>query len=172
MPRMRRALGILPLTALLLAACARGTGAGADDGSAASGSTAAAASATAAASTGATATVGRTDIGEVVGDPAAYEGQEITILGRVDAVLADGQAFTTSPSGDENDILVVVAAGANVEKDISERAVVFVTGTVVPFTGDDLAAIGATLGVDELADYQGDYAIVATAVRDPLSPGS
>lgn len=171
MVRMRRALGILPLTALLLAACARGTGAGAsNEPMTPSGSTPAMPTASASASE--PASTGRIDIGELVGDPASFEGQDITILGRVDTVLADGRAFTTSASGDDNNILVVVADGATVDKDIAEKAVVFVTGTVVPFTGDDLAAVGATIGADQLSAYQGDYAIVATEIGDPLNSNS
>src|SRR5574338_101649 len=139
MVRMRRALGILPVIALLLAACARGTGAGATDTSTEpSGSSAnqPSTSASAAPSASEAATTGRIDIGALVGDAASYQGQEITVLGRVDSVLADGKAFTTSPNG------------------------------------DDIAAAGAAIGVDQLADYQGDYVIVASDIADPLNSGS
>lgn len=175
MARMRRALGILPITALLLAACARGTGAGGSDASMAppmSSSGGSSASASAAASVGESPAAGRIDIGALVGDAASYEGQDVTILGRVDSVLADGQAFTTSANGDDDNILVIVGDNATIEKDITEKAVVFITGTVVPFTGDDLAAAGAAIGADQLSDYQGDYAIVATDIADPLNSGS
>lgn len=175
MARMHRALGILPITALLLAACARGTGAGASDPSLAplpSSITASSSAPGAAASAGETAGTGRIDIGALVGDAASYEGQDVTILGRVDSVLADGQAFTTSANGDDNSILVIVGDDATVQKDITEKAVVFITGNVVPFTGEDLAAAGAAVGADQLSDYQGDYAIVATEIADPLSSGS
>jgi hypothetical protein len=175
MVRMRRALGILPVIALLLAACARGTGAGATDTSTEpSGSSAnqPSTSASAAPSASEAVTTGRIDIGALVGEAASYQGQEVTVLGRVDSVLADGKAFTTSPNGDDNNILVIVGDNATVEKDIAEKAVVFITGTVVPFTGDDLAAAGAAIGVDQLADYQGDYVIVASDISDPLNSGS
>lgn len=160
MNRIRRTFGVLPVVALVLAACAApGTGGGDLQSSA---PTASAADGSAAPE--------RVDIGDVYADPMAYAGEEIRILGRVDTVLVDEAAFLTSPSGEEDGLLVVVADDATVDKVPAERSVLWITGTVVPRTAEDLSAAGALVPADDaaLAEVPGDVAIVATQLGDPL----
>ena len=162
MNRMRRAIGILPLLVLVLAACAAPGSGGRDDSSdMASGSASAAPGGA----------VGRVDIRELYADPAAFAGQEVTILGRVDGLVEDGGAFLTSPSGEEDGLLVVPADDATIEKEAAEHRVLWITGIVVPFDTEALAAAGTSTTADDpaLAAYAGDYAIVATELGDPLA---
>jgi hypothetical protein len=166
MNRMRRAIGILPPLVLVLAACAApGTGGGDDSSDMATTSAAASAST---ASSGAT---GRVDIGDLYADPAAFAGQEVTILGRVDGLVGDRGAFLTSPSGEDEGLLVVPADDATVEKEAAQNRVLWITGIVVPFDSEALAAAWTSVGVDDpaLAEYTGDYAVVATELGDPLA---
>jgi hypothetical protein len=184
MHRMHRALGILPVLTLAVAACAAPqTGGGgasiAPDASAApAASTTASASADAEtdASDGASASPGaetgateRIDIGVLTGDPGAVSGTELRVLARVDEVIADGDAFFTSPSGtEEGRLLVVLAADARVDKQIAEGSVVWVEGTVVGGTEDELESAGAAM-TELPSDYEGDYVLVASALADPLA---
>ena len=183
MHRMHRALGILPVLTLLLAACAAsGTGGGgasfAPDSSSARESAAASASGAAetGASTGATASpadqgggADRIDIGVLTGDPGAVAGTELRVLARVDEMVADGEAFYTSPSGtDEGRFLVVLAEDARVDKEMVEGAVVWVDGTVVGGTGEELESAGAAT-TEMPSDYEGDYVLIASALADPLA---
>jgi hypothetical protein len=166
MNRMRRAIGILPPLVLVLAACAA-PGSGGGDHSSDMASTSAAASA----STAPSGAAGRVDIGDLYADPAAFAGQEVTILGRVDGLVGDGGAFLTSPSGEDEGLLVVPADDATVEKEAAQNRVLWITGIVVPFDSEALAAAGTSVGADDpaLAEYAGDYAIVATELGDPLA---
>jgi hypothetical protein len=160
MNRLRRTLGVLPIAALLLAACAAPGSGGGDT-----------ASPIPSATDGGSAAPGRVDIGDLHADPAAFAGQDVRILGRVDTVLVEDAAFLTSPSGEEDGLLVVVADGARVDKAPVARSVLWITGTVVPLTAEDLAAAGALVTTDDaaLADVSGEYAIVATELADPLT---
>jgi hypothetical protein len=166
MNRMRRTLGILPVAALVLAACAApGTGAGDSDTSPAASATSPAASAPA------SDVAGRVDIGDLYADPGAFAGQEVTILGRVDAIAVEGGAFLTSPSGEEDGLLVVLAEDATIDKEIAEKSVLWITGSVVPLSAEDLEAAGAAVSADDagLADYAGEYVVVANEIGDPLT---
>lgn len=168
MNRMRRTLGILPVAALVLAACAApGSGTGDSSTDPAASPAAPGASSSAAAS----GVPGRVDIGDLYADPGAFAGEELTVLGRVDAIAVDGGAFLTSPSGEEDGLLVVLAEDATVDKEIAERAVLWITGSVVPFTAEDLAAAGATVAADDagLAGHAGGYVLVASEIGDPLA---
>jgi len=166
MDHIRRTLGVIPVVALLLAACAAP---GSGGGDAASPSPSAPASASA--SDDVADAVARVDIGDLYADPAAFEGQQVRILGRVDSVLVDDAAFLTSPNGEADGLLVVAAQDATVDKSPAARSVLWITGTVVPLTADDLAAAGAVVAADDaaLADVAGDYAIVASELKDPLA---
>lgn len=169
---MRRAIGILPPLVLVLAACAApGTGGGDTNGG--TGSLEPMASGSPAASDDGAAGIGRVDIGDVFADPSSFAGQELTVLGRVDAVLINGTAFLTSPSAEPDGLLVILADDATVEKDVAEKRVLWITGTVVPFTSEDLASAGASVSTDDasLADYTGEYVLVATQIGDPLASG-
>lgn len=177
MHRMHRAAGVLALVVALAACAAPGTGAGPTDETKASGpagssaaseaSAAASGSAPAAADTGAD---DRVDMGALAADPGAVTGEQVTVLARVDRVVVDGVAFLTSPSGTEEDQLaVIVRPEAQLDKDIAEGRVVLVDGTVVGFTAEELQSAGVDIGVDELGDFDGEFAIVADAIRDPLA---
>lgn len=183
MQRMHRALGILPVLTLAVAACAAPqTGAG--DASSGPESSAAASPSTSSpsgtsgtdASGGASASPApeagsaeRIDIGVLAGDPGAVAGSELRVLARVDEVLSDGQAFYTSPSGtDEGRLLVVLADDARVDKEMAQGAVLWVDGTVVGGTGEELESAGAA--TTELpSDYEGDHVLVASVLADPLA---
>jgi hypothetical protein len=103
-------------------------------------------------------------------DPGTFVGQDVTVLARVDEVVIDGGAFLTSPSGTaDGQIAVIVAPDATIDKEISSGGVVWVDGTVVGFTPDDLAAAGVELSADDLGGYDGAFAIIANAIRDPLA---
>lgn len=175
MLRMRRAAGILSFVVVLLAACAApGTGAGGSESQPAgsgdvntSSSAAPSGSAPAMAEEG---SVGRVDIGVLAADPSAFEGQEIRVLARVDHVLVDGVAFLTSPSAtDEGQLAVVIRPDAQVDKEIAEGGVVWVEGSVVGFSQEDLDGAGVDVSLDELGDFSGEFAIVADAIGDPLA---
>jgi hypothetical protein len=172
MNRMRRAAGILALTALLAACAAPGTGGGATtSGSGANVVPSTNPSMSAAASAGAEAgAMTRVDIGALSDDPSAFSGEQVKVLARVDQVLVDGVAFLTSPSASEEDqIAVLVRPDAQIDKEIVEGSVVWVEGTVVGLTDQELADAGVDLSLDELGDFDGEFAIVADAIRDPLA---
>jgi hypothetical protein len=183
MHRMHRALGILPVLTLALAACAApqtggGDASSAPDASTALASTAASASAVAGtdASHGASPSPGagtgaaeRIDIGVLAGDPGAVSGTEVRVLARVDEVVAEGDAFYTSPSGtEEGRLLVILAEDARVDKEIAEGSVVWVDGTVIGGTEDELGSAGAAL-TELPSGYEGDYVLLASALADPLA---
>ncbi len=79
-------------------------------------------------------------------------------------------AFLFSGIEVEGQILVVLTPGATIEKDVQADRVLSVTGSLVPFTAEDLEAAGAGLSLDDdaLAEFEGDVALVATEVTDPL----
>jgi hypothetical protein len=172
MNRMRRAAGILALTGLVAACAAPGTGAGgtasgtdADSAASANPSMSVAASDDSAAST-----TTRVDIGALSDDPSAFSGQQIKVLARVDQVLVDGVAFLTSPSAsEEGQIAVLVRPDAQVDKEFAEGSVVWVEGTVVGLTDQELSDAGLDISLDELGDFDGEFAIVADAISDPLA---
>lgn len=173
MNRMRRAAGIITLTALLAACAAPGSGGG-GAAAGASGTAAGLASANPSTSPGAsdstdTSSATRVDIGALSDDPSSFNGQQIKVLARVDQVLADGVAFLTSPAAsDEGQIAVLIRPDAQVDKDIVEGSVVWVEGTVVGLTDQELSDAGLDVTLDELGGFDGEYAIVADAIGDPL----
>ena len=176
MNRMRRAAGILTLAALLAACAAPGTGGGATEPAGTSGAPTGEAASTnpsmspAASGTSASATAARVDIGAVSGDPSSFSGKQIKVLVRVDQVLVDGVAFLTSPSAsDEGQIAVLIRPDAQVDKDVVQGSVVWVEGTVVGLTDQELTDAGLDFSLDQLGDFDGDFAIVADAVSDPLA---
>lgn len=163
MNHIRRTFGVLPVVALVLAACAApGTGGGDTQSPIPSASVT---------DDGTTDGVDRINIGDVYADPASFAGQTVRILGRVDSLLVEDAAFLTSPSGEEDGLLVVVSQDASVDKAPAERGVVWITGTVVPMTADDLATAGALVSADDpaVADVTGEYAIVASELGDPFA---
>jgi hypothetical protein len=174
MQRMTRVAAV-PALVLLLAACAGpGTGAGGSTSAAAqpsgSSSPGTGAPASMPAASGEASATPRIDIGSLTADPGAYEGQSITVLARVDEVVVDGQAFLTSPNATaDGQIAVIIKPGAQVDKEPTARGVVWVDGTVVGSTAEDLQAAGVDLSADELGGYSGAFVIVADAIRDPLA---
>ena len=176
MNRMQRAAGIITLTALLAACAAPGTGGGATEpaGSSAAGIGEAASSnpsmSPAASANAEAGSATRVDIGALSDDPSSFNGQQIKVLARIDQVLVDGVAFLTSPSAsDEGQIAVLVRPDAQVDKDIVEGGVVWVEGTVIGLTDQELSDAGLDFSLDQLGDFNGDFAIVADAIGDPLA---
>lgn len=178
MNRMHRAAGILPILMLALAACAApGTGGGRTDTSAepatsptTESSTAPSGSATVDADDASETEIQRVDIGVLAEDPAAFEGQPVAVLARVDEILVDGLAFVTSPSGTEEGRFPVVLTGdAQVDKEIQVGSVLWLEGMPVAFTAEDLEAAGVEISADELEGLEGEFAFVASSVGDPLS---
>ena len=172
MNRMRRAAGILALTALLAACAAPGTGGGATaSGIGTDGMTSTNPSVSPAASGGTIDdTTTRVDIGVLSDDPSAFSGEPIKVLARVDQVLVEGLVFLTSPSAsDEGQIPVLVRPDAQVDKEIAEAGVVWVEGTVVGLTDQELADAGLDVSLDQLGEFDGEFAIVADAISDPLA---
>lgn len=170
MNRMRRATGFLALIALLAACAAPGTGGGPTEPAGTAAPASAHASAVPDASDGASSgTVTRVDIGTLAGDPSAFKGTYIKVLARVDRVLVDGAAFVTSPSATEEDqIPVIVMPDAQVEKDLAEGSVVWVEGTVIGLTEQELSDAGIDLPLDQLG-FDGEWVIVADRIADPLA---
>ena len=173
MNRMRRAAGIVTLTALLAACAAPGTGGGATE-PAGTGATDAASMnpSSSPASTGSADgdTATRVDIGALSGDPSSFSGQSIKVLARVDQVLVDGVAFLTSPSAsDEGQLAVLVRPDAQVDKEIHEGTVVWVHGTAAGLTEQELSDAGLDVTLDQLGDFDGEFAIVADSISDPLA---
>lgn len=167
---MRRAAGSAALILVLAACAAPGTGGG--------GTSSDTPSMGEAATSGSPSTAPQTDgdgaqrvdIGALTSDPGTFAGQEITVLARVDEVLVDGSAFVTSPSAtEEGRLLVVVRPDGQVDKEPATGGMVLVDGTVVGFTPEDLQAAGIDLGREELGGFDGEFAFVADAVRDPLA---
>ena len=173
MNRMRRAAGIITLTALLAACAAPGTGGGPSEP--ASTVPADAGSMTQSSSPGAsgpseTGASTRVDIGALSEDPSSFSGQSIKVLARVDQVLVDGVAFLTSPSAsDEGQLAVLIRPDAQVDKDTVEGNVVWVEGTVVGLNEQELADAGLDVTLDQLGEFDGEFAIVADAIGDPLA---
>ena len=112
----------------------------------------------------------RVAIDDVLADPAAFEGQEITLSENIDQVLLEDVAFVFSGTEVEGQVLVVLTPDAAIEKEVQTSRVVNVTGTLVPFTAEDLEAAGAGLSLDDeaLAEFEGDLVLVGTQVADPL----
>ena len=179
MNRLRRALGVLSILALALAACAsQGTGGGATDeatgmaaGSHAMSSAAAPNASGASTSPSAEAsTEERVWIDDVLADPAAFEDQQITISENVDAVIADDAAFIFSGTEVEGQLLVVLTPETTVNEKPEVNRVITVTGTLVPFTAEELEAAGAPISIDDeaLSEFSGNAVLIATEVNDPL----
>jgi hypothetical protein len=174
MHRMHRAAGLLPVIALLAACAAPGTGTGGAGSDASSSipaveSTAPGTTDPSGSPSEASATT-RVDIGVLGADPSSFMGEEITVLARVDRVLVDGLAFLTSPSAtEENQMAVVVRPDAQVDKEIAEGSMVWVDGTVIGVSEDELAQAGVDVSLDELGEFSGEFAMVADAIRDPLA---
>ena len=92
------------------------------------------------------------------------------MLARVDQVLVDGVAFLTSPSAsDEGQIAVVVRPDAQIDKEIVEGTVMWVEGTVVGLTEQELSDAGLDVTLDQLGDFDGEFAVVADSITDPLA---
>ena len=169
MQRTTRAITTLIFSALILAACARpGTGGGTTS-SALPESSGSATASMPAASGEATATQ-RVDIGALAANPDSFEGQNVTVLARVDKVLVDGTAFLTSPSASEQgQFAVVIKPDATIDKDIAEGTVVWVDGTLVGFTAEHLSDAGVDVTPEQLGGFKGEWVLVADAIRDPLA---
>lgn len=176
MHRMHRAPGLLGIVILLAACAAPGSGGEPTEREAAtspatsdpmSGEAAPSGSASAEAETTGDR---RIDMAALAADPSAAVAREITVLARVDQVVVDGLAFLTSPSAsDDGQIAVIVRPDGQVDKEIAEGRMVFVDGTVVGFTAEELETAGVGIGTEELGEFGGEFAIVADAVRDPLA---
>jgi hypothetical protein len=168
MNRVHRALGILPPLVLTLAACAApGTGGGQLNETEFAGSPSAPASAFP--SIASADTVQRIDIGALSGDPAMVEGERVAVLARVDEVLVEGRAFLTSPSAsEEGQIPVVIGPEAQVDKEIAVGGVVWLEGSVIGLTTDELGAAGVDTSPEDLGAFEGDFVFLADTVADPL----
>lgn len=181
---MARVAGLLATLALVAAACAApgSSGGVADpatepsmatashDMSASTTPSAGDASSSPAASGGEASTGGRVAIDDVLTDPASFEGREITLSENVDQVFVEDVAFLFSGTEVEGQILVVLSPDATIEKTVQANRVVNVTGSLVPFTAEDLEAAGGGLSLDDdaLAEFEGDIVLVGTEVADPL----
>ncbi|MDQ4035166.1 MAG: hypothetical protein M3153_04475 [Chloroflexota bacterium] len=180
---MRRVVGLVAALALTTAACAApgssgsvadpATDPGMAPGHDMAGSmapSAGEATSSPAASSGEASDDGRVSIDDVLTDPAAFEGHEVTLSENVDQVFVEDVAFLFSGIEVEGQILVVLTPGATIEKGVQADRVLSVTGSLVPFTAEDLEAAGAGLSLDDdaLAEFEGDVALVATEVTDPL----
>jgi len=176
MHRMRRAAGV-PALVLILAACAApGTGAGGtpDQGEPSSSMTLTGSSppssSVMASPQGEATGDDRVDLSVLTADPGSFEGQPLTILAKVDEVLVDGTAFLTSPSGtEEGRIAVIVRPDGQIDKEPTAGAVVWVDGTVAGFSAEDLQAAGIDISPGDLGGFDGEFAVIADAVRDPLA---
>src|SRR3990170_2426543 len=170
MYRMHRAVGILPVLALVAAACApAGMGGGTTNETGASQGDTSAIPAPSAPPGSDAVDVPRVDIGVLAAEPAALEGQPVAVLARVDEVLVDGRAFLTSPSAsEEGQFPVVVSGDATVGKEIATGAVVWLEGSVIALTAEDLEAAGVEVAVEELGGLDGEFVFVADTVADPL----
>ena len=75
--------------------------------------------------------------------------------------------FLFSGTEVEGQLLVVLTPDATIEKTVQANRVVNVTGSLVPFTAEDLEAAGAGLSLDDdaLAEFEGD--IVLVGIRKP-----
>jgi hypothetical protein len=174
MHRIHRAIIVMPVLAFLIAACAAPETGGQASDAATSPSTAASADATSDASAPASPTDDaeagptRVDLSALAADPSAFTGGELRILARVDEVTEEDASFLTSPSAsEEGQILVVLADDAELSKTLEVGSVVWVDGTLVGATSEELESAGAA--ATELPDgYAGEYAMVASAVTDPL----
>lgn len=169
MHRMTRVATLMALV-LLLAAC---TGSGVGLGGSPAPSTAAS-SGDASAMPSATADAGedspdRVDMSTLAADPGSYLGQEIRVLARIDEVVSDGGAFLTSPSGTaDGQLAVIIMPDATVGAEIAQRDVVWVEGTVVGVSAEDLHDAGVDLTPADLGGYTGEYAIIASDISDPF----
>lgn len=170
MQRTARAITTLTVSAFLLAACAAtGTGGG-DTSTSASPASSGGATASMPAASGDATGVQRVDIGALAADPEGFANQRVTVLARVDQLLVDGAAFLTSPSAsEEGQFAVVIKPDATVDKDLREGAVVWVDGTLVGFTADQLSQAGVDVTPDQLSGFDGEWVLVADAIRDPLA---
>ena len=93
MNRSTRAITTIIFSALFLAACARtGTGGGGTSSSSALPESSGSATASMPAASGEATANERIDIGALAANPDSYEGQDVTVLARVDKVLVDGSA--------------------------------------------------------------------------------
>jgi hypothetical protein len=171
MNRTTRAITTIILSALFLAACARtGTGGGGTSSSSALPASSGSATASMPAASGEATASQRIDIGALAANPDSYEGQDVTVLARVDKVLVDGSAFLTSPSASEDgQFAVVIKPDAAVAKDPTEGSVLWVDGTLVGFTAEKLADAGIDITPEQLAGFNGEWVLIAKAIRDPLS---
>ena len=181
---IRRVVGVLATLTLVTAACAApgssgsvadpetdpSMATGSHDMSASTAPSAGDASPSPAASNGEASGGGRVAIDDVLTDPASFEGQEITLSENVDQVFVEDVAFLFSGTEVEGQILVVLTTDAAIEKDVQANRVVNVTGSLVPFTAEDLEGAGAGLSLDDdaLAEFEGDIVLVGTEVADPL----
>jgi hypothetical protein len=172
MQRTTRSITTLTLCALFLGACAR-TGTGGGGTSPARPESSGSAMASMPAASGEATANHRVDIGALAGDPDSHEGQTVTVLARVDKVLVDGTAFVTSPAASEaGQFAVVIRPDATVDKNPTEGTVVWVDGTLVGFTAEHLSDAGVHVTPDQLNGFEGEWVLVADAIRDPLASGS
>jgi hypothetical protein len=174
MHRTHRAAGVAVLAVALAACAAPGTGGGSTEAPLSSvgamSSSPPSANPTASARADRGELGNRVDIGALAEDPSSFSGEEITVLARVDQVLVDGSVFLTSPSAsEEGQMAVIVRPDAQVDKEIVEGSVAWVTGSVIGLTEDELQQAGVDVAPDELGTIGGDFAIVADAIRDPLA---
>jgi hypothetical protein len=85
-------------------------------------------------------------------------------------VLVDGTAFLTSPSGtEEGQFPVVVTADAPVDKEIAVGSMLWLEGSSVALTEEDLQAAGVDVSADQLGEFDGEFVFVADLVADPLA---
>lgn len=186
---MRRApviLLILPILALVLAACApAGTGGGNESNDATTAPMSSEPMSSEPMTPGASGSLdlasddpsdeigeptGRVDIDDVLTDPASFAGgDEVTIAENVEEVLVEETAFVISGTMVEGNLLVVLTPDAEIEKEIQVDRVVDITGTIVAI--DELESTDAAVSTDdpEVSGFDGEYAIVATVIGDPLA---
>lgn len=113
----------------------------------------------------------RESIDDVLADPAAYVDADITIMENIDQVYVPDSAFVFSGTEVQGQLLVVLSAGATVDKPIAADRVVSATGRVIPFTAERMAAAGLELTPDDerLSGFGGNAVLVVSHIGDPLA---
>jgi hypothetical protein len=101
---------------------------------------------------------------DIVANPERYMGQGVTVTGEVREVLAPG--VITIGSGEGNNLLVVRREQISpVAGDLQPNQSVQLTGTVGVFRAEEMRdRLGATLGEEQLQQYQGETVVLADSI--------
>ncbi|MDQ4078290.1 MAG: hypothetical protein M3220_18845 [Chloroflexota bacterium] len=104
---------------------------------------------------------------EVNDNPLAFGGQEVTVEGGIDEVLANGVFTIASDTFTDDDETLVVGANQEViDTPVAENRRVWVTGVPVVFATTEVEEeFALDLDPDFFADWEGQPAILATDIR-------